>query len=388
MSDILGRSSILITGLEGSGKSHFVMSQIKQILDMPDNEYEIFLANVDGVTLVDGQFHVVSPDFSWVDDAPKNSIVIYDEAGTIERFNNTKTKINSHIDVETLTMRRHKNVLVVFVTQDAKLVHSGLRSLIKFHFHFSNPYSSGTETKCFVTAGVNDGFPKKTVIEEFDHKLDPSIFPLYKSVDDGVKHDQKKTKHKKAQLMQRIAILCFVLSIPIFIGMFFLIKKVKDNQFDTEAVNAKVNGTVVDKAKEFTDKANPTTGMNTAGETNLQQNNQDASRSLELYKQQLPADYAVTANNPDLRVSGMVMMNGVCRAYNGHGEFITIPDSQCVNYTVTAGAMQKPNRNGQRITTQNGATTSNNESTIAEQNYNNGSNEVIANPAPLPQNPT
>ena len=208
MSSILGRSSILVTGLEGSGKSHFIMSQIKQILDTPDNEYEIFLANVDGVTLVDGQFHIVQPDFSWVEDAPKNSIVIYDEAGTIERFNNTKTKINSHIDVETLTMRRHKNVLTIFVTQDPKLVHAGLRSLIKFHFHFSNPYSSATETKCFVTAGVNDGFPKKTVIEEFDHKLDPAIFPLYKSVDDGVKHDQKPTKHKKAQLMQRIAILC------------------------------------------------------------------------------------------------------------------------------------------------------------------------------------
>ena len=388
MSSILGRSSILVTGLEGSGKSHFIMSQIKQILDTPDNEYEIFLANVDGVTLVDGQFHIVQPDFSWVEDAPKNSIVIYDEAGTIERFNNTKTKINSHIDVETLTMRRHKNVLTIFVTQDPKLVHAGLRSLIKFHFHFSNPYSSATETKCFVTAGVNDGFPKKTVIEEFDHKLDPAIFPLYKSVDEGVKHDQKPTKHKKAQLMQRIAILCFVLSIPIFIGMFFLIKKVKDNQFDTDAVNAKVNGTVTDKAKEFTAKANPTTGMNTAGETNLQQNNQNASRSLELYKQQLPSDYAVTANNPDLRVSGMVMMNGVCRAYNGHGEFITIPDSQCVNYTKTAGAMQKPNRSGQRITTQNGATRTNEQSAVAEQNYNNGSNQAIANPAPLPKNPT
>ena len=388
MSDILGRSSILITGLEGSGKSHFVMSQIKQILDMPDNEYEIFLANVDGVTLVDGQFHIVPPEFSWVDDAPKNSIVIYDEAGTIERFNNTKTKINSHIDVETLTMRRHKNVLVVFVTQDAKLVHSGLRSLIKFHFHFSNPYSSGTETKCFVTAGVNDGFPKKTVIEEFDHKLDPSIFPLYKSVDDGVKHDQKKTKHKKAQLMQRIAILCFVLSIPIFIGMFFLIKKVKDNQFDTEAVNAKVNGTVVDKAKEFTDKANPTTGMNSAGDTNLQQNNLDAVRSLELYKQRLPQDYRVTVNNEDLRVSGVVMMGDVCQAYNGHGEFITIPQAECVSYTTTVGRMPKANRNGQRITTEGGTNGNSQDSTIAEQNYNTGSNEAIANPAPLPTNQT
>lgn len=387
MSSILGRSSILVTGLEGSGKSHFIMSQIKQILDTPDNEYEIYLANVDGVTLVDAQFHIVQPEFSWVEDAPKNSIVIYDEAGTIERFNNTKTKINSHIDVETLTMRRHKNVLTIFVTQDPKLVHSGLRSLIKFHFHFSNPYSSGTETKCFVTAGVNDGFPKKTVIEEFDHKLDPSIFPLYKSVDDGVKHDQKKTKNKKAQLMQRIAILCFILCIPVFIGMFYLIKKVKDDQFDTDNVNAKVNSTITDKARDFTDKANPTNGMNTAGDTNLQQNNLDALRSLELYQQRLPQDYRVTVNNEDLRVSGIVMMGNNCKAYNGHGEFINISQAECINYTQVAGAMPKANRNGQRITTENSSNSSGNneEAAIAEQNYNNGSNEVIANPAPIPE---
>lgn len=385
MSSILGRSSILVTGLEGSGKSHFIMSQIKQILDTPGNEYEIFLANVDGVTLVDGQFHIVQPDFSWVEDAPKNSIVIYDEAGTIERFNNTKTKINSHIDVETLTMRRHKNVLTIFVTQDPKLVHSGLRSLIKFHFHFSNPYSSGTETKCFVTAGVNDGFPKKTVIEEFDHKLDPAIFPLYKSVDDGVKHDQKKTKNKKAQLMQRIAILCFILCIPVFIGMFYLIKKVKDDQFDTDNVNAKVNSTITDKAKDFTDKANPTNGMNTAGDTNLQQNNLDAVRSLELYEQRLPQDYRVTVNNEDLRVSGVVMMGNNCKAYNGHGEFINISQAECINYTQVVGAMPKANRNGQRITTENNSSGNSEQAGIAEQNYNNGSNEVIANPAPIPE---
>tara|TARA_B100001564_G_C20669423_1_gene685384 strand:- start:5102 stop:6259 length:1158 start_codon:yes stop_codon:yes gene_type:complete len=382
MSSILGRSSILVTGLEGSGKSHFIMSQIKQILDTPDNEYEIFLANVDGVTLVDAQFHIVQPDFSWVEDAPKNSIVIYDEAGTIERFNNTKTKINSHIDVETLTMRRHKNVLTIFVTQDPKLVHSGLRSLIKFHFHFSNPYSSSTETKCFVTAGVNDSSPKKTIIEEFDHKLDPAIFPLYKSVDDGVKHDQKPAKNKKAQLMQRIAILSMLLAIPAFIGMFYLIKKVKDDQFDTDNVNAKVNSTITDKAKDFTNKANPTNGMNTAGQTNLEQNNKDAVRSLELYKQRLPDDYRVTVNNDDLRVSGVVMMGNNCKAYNGHGEFINISQAECVNYTQVAGAMPKANRNGQRIITENN---NSEQSNIAEQNYNNGSNEAIANPAPVPQ---
>lgn len=384
MADILGRSSILLTGLEGSGKSHYVMSQIKQILDTPDNDYEIFLANVDGVTLVDGQFNVVQPDFSWVNDAPKNSIVIYDEAGTIERFNNTKTKINSHVDVETLTMRRHKNVLVIFVTQNPKLVHAGLRSLIKFHFHFSNPYSSATETKCFVTAGVNDGFPKKTIIDEFEHKLDPAIFPLYKSVDDGVKHDQKPAKNKKAQLMFRIAILSMLLAIPAFIGMFYLIKKVKDDQFNADKVNETVNTTLQDKAQDFTDKANPTTGMNTAGDTMLEQNNLDATRSLELYKERLGQDYRVTANNEELRVSGVVMMGGDCQAYNAYGEFLMISQAECKTYTQRVGIMQKANRNGQRITTQNGATENQSDATIAEQNKNTGSNEVIANPAPVP----
>lgn len=387
MSSILGRSSILITGLEGSGKSHFVMSQIKQILDTPDNDYEIYLANVDGVTLVDAQFHIVQPEFSWVEDAPKNTIVIYDEAGTIERFNNTKTKINSHIDIETLTMRRHKNVLVIFVTQDAKLVHAGLRSLIKFHFHFSNPYSSGSETKCFVTAGVNDSSPKKTIIEEFDHKLDPAIFPLYKSVDDGVKHDQKKTVHKKAKLMQRIAIICMLLAIPAFIGMFYLIKKVKDEQFNPDVVNAKVNGTVTDKAKEFTDKANPTTGMNTAGQTTLNQNNEDAMRSLQLYEERLAQDYRVTANNEEIRVSGVVMMRDHCQAYNAYGEFLMISQSECKSYTKNVGTMQKANRNGQRITTENRQTANDQDTSAAEQNYSSGSNEVIANPAPIPENP-
>lgn len=378
MADILGRSSILITGLEGSGKSHYIMSQVKKILDTPDNQYEIFLANVDGVTLSDPKFHIVEPTFSWVDDAPENSIVIYDEAGTIERFNNSKTKINSHKDVETLTMRRHKNVLVIFVTQDYKLVHSGLRSLLKFQFHFANPYSSAKQTKCFMTAGVNDSVPRKPIIEEFDHKLDPAIFPLYKSVDEGVRHDQKPVVHQKAKLMQRIAVVCLLIAIPLFIGMIFLIKKVKDEQFDPDAVNAKINGTVVDTAKDFTQKANPTAGINDTGDTTLQQNNYDASRSFELYQQRLPDDYRVTVNNDDLRVSGVVMMRGNCRAYNGHGEFINISQDECVSYTINAGTMPKANRNGQRITTEQGVTEQ------KDPERDKGQNEVIGQPAVMP----
>lgn len=379
MSSIMGRSSILITGLEGSGKSHFVMSQIKQILDTPDNEYEIFLANVDGVTLTDPKFHLVDPEFSWVNDAPKNSIVIYDEAGTIERFNNSHTKINSHVDVETLTMRRHKNVLVVFVAQDHRLVHSGLRQLLKFHFHFSNPYSSKTETKCFITAGVNnDG--KKTIIEEFDHELDQDIFPLYKSVDDGVKHDQVTVKNKKAQLMQRIAVVAMLLAIPCFIGMFYLIKKVKDEQFDTDAVNQKVNSTIQDTATDLSNKANPTN--NPAGNLQLEQNNISAARTLELYEQRLPQDYLIYVHNDDLRVSAVIGMGGSCKAYNVYGDYLNIPKDECLYYLNNRDAMIHGARSRQSVITERPA-----QSQLSDSEYQSRSesNEVTGELAPLPQ---
>ena len=47
--NINGLGNGLITGLQGAGKSHFVMTQIKCLLD--DTDINIYLINVDGVTL-------------------------------------------------------------------------------------------------------------------------------------------------------------------------------------------------------------------------------------------------------------------------------------------------------------------------------------------------
>ena len=90
---ILGRESILITGREGSGKSHFLMQNIYAILQT-DFKNTIYLSNVKGVAIDDPRLKIVDPDFDWTT-ASENDIVIYDEAGTIDRFSNMQNKLHT-----------------------------------------------------------------------------------------------------------------------------------------------------------------------------------------------------------------------------------------------------------------------------------------------------
>lgn len=359
---IIGESSIIITGLEGSGKSHFIMSQIKEILDTRETT-QIFLANVDGVTIVHKNFHLVGSDFDWRD-APTDSIVIYDEAGTIKRFNNSSTKIDSDPQVASVTMRRHKDITLVWAAQDAKLLHSGLRQLVKYHYHFSNPYSSSTETKCFKFAGVRSGLSndnktwKNDVIEEFTHKLDPAIFPLYKSVDEGVKHNKKKVVNKKARLMFIGAGVSALIAIPLFIFMLYSTVKWKNQHLNADKVNAEVNhktaaSAVTGTVQKGVDAVKPTDAINGGqGQAQLQQSNLDAKREIELYKERLPQDYTILASNPDLRVGGVMSIRGRCRAYNQYGDLLTISQDECKHYLREKGVMLSAQRSSVRAVTE------------------------------------
>lgn len=359
---ILGESSIAVTGLEGSGKSHFIMSQVKEILDTRKTT-QVFLANVDGVTIVHPNFHLVGPDFDWRD-APPDSVVIYDESGTIKRFNNSSTKIDSDPQVASITMRRHKDITLVFVAQDSKLLHSGLRQLLKYQYHFSNPYSSSTETRCFKFAGVRSNLSndnktwKNDVVEEFTHKLDPKIFPLYKSVDEGVKHNKKKVVNKKARLMFIGAGVSALIAIPLFIFMITAMVKWKKEHLNADKVNAEVNHKTVASTATATvqngvNSLKPASSVNSTGQVQLAQANLDAKRELELYKERLPEDYRILANNSDLRVGGVMSIGGRCRAYNQYGDLLSITQNECKHYLKEKGLMISAQHAGVNTITEN-----------------------------------
>lgn len=339
---LLGRESVLITGLEGSGKSHYLMSQVKKMID-EDFEGHIYIANVHGITLENSRLHIVDKDFNWLTAEP-NSVVIYDEAGTIERFSNLNRKLHTE-ELQMISQRRKTGILLVFVAQDSKMINSSLRQLLKFHFHFSNPYNDGKKTHCFVFAGVKSQLSSDnkawhgTAIEEFDHVLDPDIFPLYKSIDDKAKHNKKKQVNKKAKLLFIIAGSSLVLCVILFIFGIKLAKSYYSKNIDAEHVQAKIDNTsgvassVGASVKSVDSNVVPNVDLN--GIANVAAENEAymnaiAKRTRELYAERLPEDYQILAYNNDLRINGVVFIGGNCYAYNQYGERLNVSKSHCI----------------------------------------------------------
>lgn len=209
---IKGKGLILVTGKKGSGKSHFVTSQIKYIVDNYP-EHKIY-ADIDGLS-IDG---VEQSPQDW-QTAEKNSTIVYDEAQRLSWCDNSSTKINSDPRVREMTMIRHENKNIVLITQDPTFIHSALRKLVDVHYHFSHPFKDG-KPKCFVFHGAmstidDKGYYKAHAVEEFTYHLDKDTAKLYKSVDDDAQHDQKKKYPKKIIWMIIFAVLLVLLAIPL-----------------------------------------------------------------------------------------------------------------------------------------------------------------------------
>lgn len=341
---ILGIGNSLITGLQGAGKSHFVMSQINLILqERPD--LKIYLANVDGVTLKSPNLHLVSADFSWVDDAPNDSVIIYDEAGTIERFNNSSTRINSSKDVQTLTMARHQGKTIVFIAQDSSIVHPAVRKLLTRHFHFSNPYNDKKQTHCFVFPQVQDRLDgqnkywQNNAIEEFKHELDPDIFPLYKSVDDGASHNKIKQTNAKAKKAFTVAAISAILILPTLGGGIYLaLSYVKDVWGD----KPKQTQTQQQPTKQIEQPHEPTAlPQQPKTDGYIDNQNQNYARTQQLYEERLPQDYQIITTEDDLRPATAIMMGKECKVYNVHGDLMNYSFKECEYFLQETGRLPK-----------------------------------------------
>lgn len=341
---LLGVGNSLITGLQGAGKSHFVMSQVKQILDdMP--EMSVYIANVDGIQLKSPNLHIVDANFSWVNDAQNNSLIIYDEAGMIDKFNNSNSRINSNEDVQRLTMARHQNKTIVFVAQDSSIVHPGVRKLLTRHFHFSNPYNDKQKTHCFVFPQVQDRLDgqnkhwQNNAIEEFKHTLDPDIFPLYKSVDDGVQHSKIKQVNQKAKRAKAVAIVAALLILPIMLlGAYLALSYYKDVWGKTEPQTT----TQTEQPQQIA-----TIATEQPAQERIYINDQNAryARTQVLYEQRLPKDYDIITSDDNLRPASAISMNGVCQVYNAYGDLMNYSKKDCEYLLEETGRIPKSRTN-------------------------------------------
>jgi|GEM_PF-3077984 len=331
---IKGHGLVLITGKKGSGKSHFATWNIKYLRDnFP--EHPVY-ADIEGIN-IDGVER--SPE-DW-QELPDNCTVFYDEAQRLEWCDNSSSRINSDPRIREMTMIRHRNINIVVMTQDPTFVHSALRKLVDTHYHISHPFKDG-KPKVFKFAGAmstidDKGAYRTYAVETFTHKLDKDTSALYKSVDDGAKHDQKRKIPKRIIYMGIFVVLLILFAIPAGIwGVskaynFISGAKNQGNEMATKAEEVKKGETPVSEV----------TGA--SGFTHPQMDAEQLSKEQleELYAKYLDDYTREVAEHDAIRPDSIIAMGSKCMAFNRFGDSLNISQDKCFDMLANPDTIPK-----------------------------------------------
>lgn len=375
---IKGKGLVLITGKKGSGKSHFATSQIKYIRDnFPDHPVYSDIAglNIAGV--------LPSPD-DWQTLLDANGIanatIFYDEAQLLAWADNSNTKISSDERIKNMTMIRHANLNIVIMTQHPTFVHPVLRHLVDVHYHISHPFKDGKPKVFEFTGSMNTiddkGAYQAHAVETFTHKLDKETSALYKSVEDGASHDQKRKIPKRIIYMACLIAAIILLGIPI--GIWGVSKVYGFIGGADERGTEMLNNTK--------DNASTITGSNTTGASGFNQdtptvNSEQLSQAQldELYKKYLD-DYTVeVAEHDAVRPASIMAMNGHCMAYNKFGDGLNITQAKCNDMLDDPSTIPHP-RNVSNIN--NGNSLANGNNNMLSSSDETPQHDYINNPPP------
>mgnify|MGYP003644600582 CR=1 FL=1 len=374
---IKGQGLVLITGKKGAGKSHFATAQIKYIVDnFPDHPV---YADIAGISIEGVE---KSPD-DWQtllnEDGIANATVFYDEAQLLEWADNSNTKISSDSRIKNMTMIRHANLNIVVMTQDPTFVHSALRKLVDVHYHISHPFKDG-KPKVFQFAGAmstidDKGAWKAHAVESFTHKLDKETSKLYKSVEDGASHDQKRKIPKRVLYMIGAVIAIILIGIPVGI---WGIGKVYGFINSADERSSEMLNNTQDNAETITSGGNAASGFNDPSMVNPEQLTQ--AQLDELYKKYLD-DYTVeVAAHDAIRPDSIMASNGKCMAYNMYGDGLNIPYDKCMD--MLNNPETRPHKRAARQAMNNNASAS-----AQSQGGEQAQRDFVNNPPPpLPNN--
>lgn len=190
----------LYTGRPGTGKTLKAVSDLVAAIEASEKEKDIdkkrnFYADINGLK-IDGV--LPSPD-DWRD-TPEGSTIIYDEAQLRDVFAANRGASKEQI-VRDLTIHRHGNRDIWFITQMPRLLHNDVLDVTNEHIHLVRPYGANLAS-CYFWRQVEktpDGRTAKERAENnyiFNYRKD-----LYKFYNSAVEHTVKLKLPKKLFIM-------------------------------------------------------------------------------------------------------------------------------------------------------------------------------------------
>lgn len=381
----------LITGIPGSGKTLYAVSELKKAIEQnqtADEPRKIY-CDITGLKLHD----IPPPPIDWRDTPPK-SLLIYDEAQLHKEFKPTRSQ-SPYTFVEQLTIHRKTGHEIWFITQDPKRLHNDILSVVEIHHHLERPYGAKLATIYHYRCHEKNPSAKTVKLKAENKTLfayDKSLYELYESsqVKDGIKF----------RLPRELALWICVL-IGVIGGTYYLwfgnqdtrdfVSKAKDGAKPEQTAPDEQTATLADAASKQLE-IDGKTPLDNAPQVytkeqveqmiklqqqkfdqqleeqrlqllmqydNMQkqliehdQQIKDFYRTIELYKKLMPKDYKVLKDNPALQVRGVIKMRGKCQAYNNEGLLIMLSPDECDYYTQATGRVWKQGQTQDNITTE------------------------------------
>lgn len=342
----------LYTGRPGTGKTLKAVSDLVAAIEASEKEKDIdkkrnFYADINGLK-IDGV--LPSPD-DWRD-TPEGSTIIYDEAQLRNVFAANRGASKEQI-VRDLTIHRHGNRDVWFITQMPRLLHNDILDVTNEHIHLVRPYGANLAS-CYFWRQVEktpDGRTAKDRAENnyiFNYRKD-----LYKYYNSAVEHTVKLKLPKKLFIM--VGALIVIIGLIAKFAMSSETDKFINPEKAAAEQQAKMDeklGKTSDKNKLLTDNVTPVVvGGNEQTPTTLtptQSSNGDNVKPVTVggnNKSDNPVFNPVTGgfyDNPLLAPVNAMMKGNVCVAFNMNGNRLpTVSPAECTYLLENAGMLSK-----------------------------------------------
>ena len=269
--------------------------------------------------------------------APDGSIIVIDEVQLVEPFKQVKNKDEPII--QDLTIHRHRGFDFYFITQSAGLLHVQLKDLIGLHYHITVPWGWVSKVYQYGSYRQNPNAVSVKMSSERSFNFSPPVrlFKLYKST--TINTHQKRIPYKP--------LIIFATLIVCAIGAFIwavggskdmtLIKGMTGGDISsaTEIAPLKIPSAAELKPPVVDKEVKPDLPTKSIEPLSAPPVRPDTSQ---IYNPLTGEYYA----NIDVAVTGAIMHDGECWAYNSKAQRINMPSNECSKYLAGVGNMAKP----------------------------------------------
>lgn len=377
----------------GTGKTCYVVKQlVDNWLNDEKNKNRKIYANIAGLK-IDGIYEPPD-DFR---DCEDGALIIYDEAQDIKHYS---SETRDDPVARALSKHRHRGFDIHFITQDPALLNKWvLKNVFLHHYLWRPAQRDNVEIFTFARAIVT---PTK---EDFKNAFDKRFWRFEKKYLDyytsTVINTSQKVGSFKRNSILGLGILAFAV-IGLLISLPAIFSQKKDipttqapktsqeapqatqgaGQGDNTTQNPKTQNNVTtaqnepiqqdtlqyltkDELIEYV-KTREKHAQNELSKYKLQVEQdrlaimtqydllqkqllehdkqiKDFYARLELYKRQLPKNYEITKQDPNLQVRAVVKRGNKCSAYNTHGDLMQLSFDECDHYLQAVGRVHKGN---------------------------------------------